>query len=81
MENFSLIITHYNQMKYIKEAILSVLNQNYKNIEIIVSDDHSKEFDKDKIEEIFKKYNILFIGITNKYRTKTFVKREKIYHK
>ncbi len=57
MEKFSLIITHYNQMKYIKEAILSVLNQNYKNIEIIVSDDHSKEFDKDKIEEIFKKYN------------------------
>ena len=37
------IITCYNQGKTIDRAILSVLNQNYKNIEIIVVDDCSDD--------------------------------------
>ena len=30
MKKFTIIVTHYNQMNYIKEALESVLNQNYK---------------------------------------------------
>ena len=57
MEKFTIIVTHYNQMNYIKTALISVLNQNYKNIELIVADDCSKTFDAKKVEEIIKKYN------------------------
>lgn len=39
----SVIIPTYNRQAYLKEAILSVVQQTYKNIEIIVSDDFSSE--------------------------------------
>ena len=32
MKKFSVIITHYNQMKYIEEAIKSVFKQDYLNM-------------------------------------------------
>lgn len=39
----SVCIPTYNGSKYIEEAIVSILNQTYKNIEIIISDDNSKD--------------------------------------
>ena len=57
MEKFTVVVTHYNQMEYIEESIKSVLNQTYKNIELIVADDCSKTFNKKKVEEIIKKHN------------------------
>lgn len=39
----SVIIPTYNRAKYLQEAIASAVNQNYKNIEIIVSDNCSPE--------------------------------------
>lgn len=57
MKKFTVIITHYNQMKYIKTAILSILNQSYRNIELIIADDCSPEFDYNQIESIIQKHN------------------------
>lgn len=48
----SVIIPTYNCAQYIPEAIESVINQTYKNFEIIVVDDGSK----DKTREILKPY-------------------------
>ena len=48
----SVIISTYNREKYIGHAIDSVLNQTYKNVEIIVIDDCST----DNTEEYLKKY-------------------------
>lgn len=57
----SVIINNYNTEKYIKRAITSVLQQTYKNYEIIVVDDCSK----DKSLSIIKKYK-KFIKIIEK---------------
>ena len=48
----SIIIPFYNSEAYLEKAILSVLNQSYKNIELILVNDGSK----DNSEEIVKKY-------------------------
>lgn len=39
----SLIFLTYNQETFVQEAIVSVLNQDYENIEIIISDDGSTD--------------------------------------
>ena len=54
--NVTLALLTYNQEKYIKEAIESVLSQNYFPLEIILSDDYSTDNTYEIIEEITKKY-------------------------
>lgn len=49
----SVIITCYNREKYIRRSLESVINQTYKNIEIVVVDDASV----DSSVEIIKSYN------------------------
>ncbi len=39
----SVLITCYNEEKYIGEAIQSIIDQTYKNIEILIQDDHSED--------------------------------------
>lgn len=45
----TVIIASYNHAPYIEESILSVLNQTYSNIELLVVDDGSKD---DSVERI-----------------------------
>ena len=51
-ETIDVLLATYNGEKYIKEQIDSILNQSYKNIRLIISDDCSK----DKTQEILKEY-------------------------
>lgn len=61
-EKIAVIITSYNQGKYIERCIKSIINQTYKNLKIIVIDDGST----DNTLEILKKYtNILTITKPN----------------
>lgn len=53
MKKVSVIIPVYNSSKHIKECLESVINQTYKNIEIIVVDDASS----DNSTEIIKNLN------------------------
>lgn len=48
----SVVITTYNRCKLLERAILSVVDQTYKNLEIIVADNHST----DGTEELCKKF-------------------------
>lgn len=60
----SIIIPCYNQEKYIQEAILSALNQTYKNIEIICVNDGSSDNSNKIIKNLADKYqNIIFVDL------------------
>ena len=57
-KKISILIANYNNKKYINECIQSLLNQTYKNLEIIIFDDFSND---DSINEIKKFKNIELI--------------------
>ena len=42
-ETVDVLLATYNGEKYIREQIESILNQTYKNIRLIISDDCSKD--------------------------------------
>lgn len=50
----SIMIPTYNQAKFISEAVLSALHQDYSNIEILISDDCSSDNTKEIVEEIIR---------------------------
>ncbi len=64
----SVIITTYKRSNIIERAIKSVINQTYKNIEIIVVDDNANELEeRKKTENVVSKYkNIVYIKNENK---------------
>lgn len=47
----------YNNVQYIKDCVGSILEQNYPNIQLIISDDSSDDFNKDFVEEFIRKNN------------------------
>lgn len=57
----SVIIPLYNCEKYIKRCIESVINQTYKNIEIIIIDDGSSDNSIEIVNELIKRYNTIRI--------------------
>lgn len=61
----SIIVTAYNNSKYLKRCLDSIINQVYKNIEIIIIDDCSN----DNSKEIIKKYAAIDKRIIPFYQT------------
>ncbi len=61
----SVIIPCYNHEKYVEQSILSVINQTYKNIELIVIDDGSKDNSSEIIKNMQKKFEFTFISQKN----------------
>lgn len=70
----SIICLCYNHARFVEEALLSVLNQTYKNIEIIVCDDASTDSSWEKILTLKLKFPSINIyqNIDNQGNCKTF---------
>ena len=64
----SVCIPTYNGSEYIVEALESVLNQTYKNIEIIVSDDKSSDKTLDLVRQCAKTSKFPIVIYTNEFR-------------
>ena len=54
-ENIDILLATYNGEKYIKEQIESILNQTYKNINLIISDDCSTDNTRKILTEYTKR--------------------------
>lgn len=52
----SVLIVCYNQEKYIKEALVSALEQDYENLEVVVMDDASTDTTQKVIREVAQNY-------------------------
>ena len=50
----SVVVTCYNHEKYIEQCLRSILNQTYRNIELIVLDDGSTDSSAKIIQEVLK---------------------------
>lgn len=57
----SLVIINYNNKDYLSRCINSIMNQTYKNLEIIFIDNESKDESFEYIEEEYSDKNILLI--------------------
>lgn len=62
----TVVVPCYNHDKYVKETIESIVNQTYKNIELIVIDDGSSDNSVQVIQELADKYKFTFIYRPNK---------------
>lgn len=71
----SIIIPTYNHQKYVKQSILSAINQVYDNIEIIIIDDGStddtREICRSIVDEYKDEISITYIEQENKGLTRT----------
>jgi glycosyltransferase involved in cell wall biosynthesis len=70
----SVVVPCYNHEKYVEECILSIVNQTYKNIELIVIDDGSKDNSVEIIKKLSDKFGFYFEAQKNMGLTATLNK-------
>ncbi len=62
----TIVLPCFNHADYIEHAIISVFNQTYKNIELVVIDDGSLDNSVDNIKKLQEKYSFILITQENK---------------
>ncbi len=67
----SIIMSSYNHKKFVEKAVVSAVNQTYKNIEFIVIDDGSKDGSPELLKSLQEKYGFYLECRTNHGLVKT----------
>ena len=62
----TVVVPSYNHAQYIKKCIMSIINQTYKNFQLIVIDDGSSDNSVDIIQDLSEMYGFTFIVQENK---------------
>ncbi|MFA7073820.1 MAG: glycosyltransferase family A protein [Endomicrobiaceae bacterium] len=62
----SILLATYNREKYLTKTILSIINQTYKNIELVIVDDGSTDNTWQELVKFKKKYRTRFTNIVLK---------------
>jgi len=70
----SVFVPSYNHEAYIEECILSIVNQTYKNIELIVIDDGSTDHSREILQKLQKQYGFILEFQENQGLSKTLNK-------
>jgi len=70
----SVIVPSYNHETYIEECILSIVNQTYKNIELIVVDDGSTDHSREILQRLQEQYGFVLEFQENQGISKTMNK-------
>lgn len=65
-ENIDILVATYNGEKYLKEQLDSLINQTYKNIRILISDDCSNDKTRDILNEYKKKDKRIILYLHDK---------------
>ena len=65
----SVLIATFNRKNLLENAIKSVLNQNYKNYEIIISDDNSNDDTAEFCKALCEKFKNIFYTKNTKYKS------------
>ena len=71
----SVLLAFYNNIQYVEESIRSVINQTYKNIELIVVDDCSPD---EKASQYIKELAGISLLLSERRKTKVPVKPFKL---
>ncbi|NQY43028.1 MAG: glycosyltransferase [Legionellales bacterium] len=59
----SIALITYNQQEFIKECLMSIINQSWKNIEINIADDGSSDNTREEIKKIIQKFPKVFNAV------------------
>ena len=68
MPKLSVIIPTFNRLELLKRAVKSVQEQDFKDIEIIISDDHSNDGTKEFCENLIKQDSRIKYFLNEKYK-------------
>ena len=77
----SVIVPSYNHEAYIEECVLSIVNQTYKNIELIVIDDGSTDNSREILERLQKQFGFVLEFQENQGVSKTLNRATRQYAK
>lgn len=66
LPKISIIVPSYNKVAYIKETMLSIVNQKYPNLEVIVQDGGSSDGTVEVIDKFAKKYPKIFKWVSKR---------------
>ena len=65
-EKIDILLATYNGEKYVAEQIESILNQTYKNFNLIISDDNSSDNTPKILEDYAKKDSRIILNLQEK---------------